>query len=827
MAAPPSPYVRAAGRLRDMGYHAMPAKPGEKAPGHFEAGRWSHMARWQDWCGRMPPEFLHERWEEWADAGVCVAHGAVIGADVDTDRKDVADAVVAALGPSPVRRRGQKGWMGYYRPGSGCGGLGARLRWYGPDIYSIGEDGGRSWPPLVELLLHGSQSVVPPTIHPDTGQPYHWLTPDTLEDTPLGDLPELPADPVGCLDAALGRLGLTRENPNGRARAEKPREPAPAGTHDLEKPRFRSMNDRALATLDLWFPALALPGTCRRGTGSWEAVAAWRPSSSGRPVEKRGANLHASPGGIRDFGDGAPYTAIDLVIAARGCSFEGAVDWLEPFLEPEPQAAIDLEAIAAAAERRRAEAETASGDEKVQDAVPPSSAPVDLDGWSAAPICAGVRPPAGLRPLRRPSAAQFAALVPPAPQPFPFGPEQCQGLLREVAEYISEASATYTEAGPLAVALPLLGAVMGRAYAGPTDLRTNIFSIALGASGSGKTSLVTPAKELLLLAGAPDLLGQDRIASGSGLLRMLTVEPRRVCFLDEFGHLLQQIGAPGAGIHSRQILTEMTKLYSDAGTLYSGTAYAGREPEPIDCPHLCLFGMATPEQFWRAFGSSSLEDGSIARFLVFPVGRSRIKRPDKRFRERTAEGLKAVLEAVRGRTRGNLRRSEPLVVPFGLAVEGAFGALQDTMQGCAEHAEDAGIRGAGPILRRVAEVAQRIALISAVGRDPVAPVLGSDDFDIGHAIARWSACEMVRNIASHIADNQTERDVNDVERFIHAAGERGRTWREVQRSFRRVRARDLREIFEGLEREGSIRVENCPVPTGGYPTKIAFPASPT
>ena len=61
MATEPSPYALAAGRLRDMGYHAMPAKPGEKVPGHFEAGRWSHMARWQDWCSRMPPEFLHER----------------------------------------------------------------------------------------------------------------------------------------------------------------------------------------------------------------------------------------------------------------------------------------------------------------------------------------------------------------------------------------------------------------------------------------------------------------------------------------------------------------------------------------------------------------------------------------------------------------------------------------------------------------------------------------------------------------------------------------------------------------------------------------------
>ena len=397
--------------------------------------------------------------------------------------------------------------------------------------------------------------------------------------------------------------------------------------------------------------------------------------------------------------------------------------------------------------------------------------------------------------------------MPRTPQPFPLGPEDCPGVLGEVAAYIDEASATATEAGALAVALPVLGAVMGRAFATPSNLRTNILSVALGGSGSGKTSLVNPAKELLRLAGVPEVIGQDRIASGSGLLRMLTVEPRRVCFLDEFGHLLQQIGAPGAGIHSRQILTELTKLYSDAGTLYTGTAYAGREPEPIDCPHLCLFGMATPEQFWRAFGSSSLEDGSIARFLVFPIGAARIKDPDLRFQPQAVAAVKTVVEAVRGLVRGNLGRPALLTVDFDERADAARLALQQTMQACAQYAELNGVRGAPAILRRVAENAQRIALISAVGRNPGAPVIEMRDFDIGHALARWSATTMIHNIASHIADNQTERDVNDVERFIHEAGDRGRTWREVQRKFRRVKARDLREIFEGLEREGSIRVE--------------------
>ena len=96
------------------------------------------------------------------------------------------------------------------------------------------------------------------------------------------------------------------------------------------------------------------------------------------------------------------------------------------------------------------------------------------------------------------------------------------------------------------------------------------------------------------------------------------------------------------------------------------------------------------------------------------------------------------------------------------------------------------------------------------------------DFDIGHALARWSATTMIHNIASHIADNQTERDVNDVERFIQAAGDRGRTWREVQGNFRRVKARDLREIFEGQEREGSIRIEPAH-PHGRIPQQDRVP----
>ena len=432
---------------------------------------------------------------------------------------------------------------------------------------------------------------------------------------------------------------------------------------------------------------------------------------------------------------------------------------------------------------------------------------MDLDDWCAMPAAPTTKPRPATLPRRLPSAAQFDVLVPRTPQPFPLAPDSFGGLLGEVAQFIDEASVVSTEAGPLAVALPLLGAVMGRAYQSPTRLRTNIYAVALGASGSGKTSLVSPAKELLQLAGFPDLLGQDRIASGSGLLRMLTVEPRRVCFLDEFGHMLQQIGAPGAGTHMQQILTEFTKLYSNANVLYTGTAYAGREPDRIDCPHLCLFGMTTPEQFWRAFGSSSLEDGSIARFLLFPIGMSGVKQPSDRFRDQTVAGIKAVLDAIRGRLRGNLGIPEPSTVPFDARAERAYEALRSTMESCARYSEDNGMRGVGPVLLRVAENAVKIALVSAIGREPLAPVVTMDDFEKAHLLARWSACEMVRNIGSHIADNQVERDVNEVERRILKAGPDGILKGKLKDQVRAIRKREFDDIVASLEESGRIAIE--------------------
>jgi hypothetical protein len=833
----PSPYACVADPLRDQGYHVIPIKPGSKVPGAFASGEWSNLPGWQRWCSDMPPTFISDTWETWPNAGIGIAHGAVIGLDVDTDRADVRAAIKTLIAGSPCNRRGSKGWIGYYLPPYNAHTLGARLRWHDADGKIV-----------VELLMHGTQSVLPPTIHPDTRMPYVWEAgSEALQDVALEDLPRLPDGIEGEIDIALMALGITR----GKMRQVSMSEFgfSPSSMSDLDKPAARSLNERALepVAINAWWPAMGLPKTYQRGNGAWSAVADWRPSGSGRAPSERNPNIGITPTGIRDFGTNVSYTAIDVVMAAKQLDFNGAVAWLTPFCRAEngPDiSGLDMQAVRAPTPPPPAPASTggdlggtfdAAGGSFAADPTPivppaapatlaapvqaPPPVPLDHAIWEITPSFDLSRKEKLLTKSRMPTKDEFMQMVLDDPGPFPIqNPERdCPGLLGQVAEYLEDCSTVSTEAGGLAVALPMLGAMMGRGYETNTGLRANIYTVGIGNSGTGKTSLMNPAKELMIETGNMAFLGQDRIASGAGLLAMLTSQPQRMCFMDEFGKMLQQMTSMGAGGHTQQILTEFTALYSAAGSLYTGTAYASRPAEVIQSPHLCMFGTATPEQFWRAFGSAALEDGSVARFLVMPLNRIGMKDPTGVLTPELQADIVAIADARARQQSQSLSDAGAVRAPVTPEAELARKRLVLTMASCAEYADLHGIKGAAPILSRVAENAAKIALVSAVGRSPFKPHMTIEDFAIGHAIARWSARTMIQSISLFVADNDTERDANDLERFVVEAGRDGRLMRELQRKFRRIKARELKDAIGALIEQGAVRVEVSSPAAGGYP----------
>ena len=107
-------------------------------------------------------------------------------------------------------------------------------------------------------------------------------------------------------------------------------------------------------------PALMLY-RCRRTQKGYEAVPTWRPSTTGRELEKRHLNLKIVPEGIRDFGADQGYTPLDLVMAACDCDLDTAFRFLSERLGWASD--LDLSATAAAGRRGGSRAGRGRGSE--------------------------------------------------------------------------------------------------------------------------------------------------------------------------------------------------------------------------------------------------------------------------------------------------------------------------------------------------------------------------------------------------------------------------------------------------------------------------------
>lgn len=296
------------------GYNPIPLMPGSKSPGvRTRHEGWRPMAGWDRWCRQRPTERTIAAWLRMigdSEAGVGVACGMGLIC-IDIDLEDAMEAILAILPPSNVTKKGRKGISLFYRGNTDK----IRSRNFRtPD--KIG---------LLDLLSEGKQTVLPPSIHPDTGEPYYWCTEETLANTWPEDLTELPDDIAERIGEALKAFSYDPDSERPPSRLTTPATDAlsAAGASNL----WRETNDRALAHLDCWVPALGL-FRCRTKPGGYCAVASWRESGTGRPREVRKRNLSIDRRGIADFGDGRTYTPIDLVMAARNLNKFSASNWL-------------------------------------------------------------------------------------------------------------------------------------------------------------------------------------------------------------------------------------------------------------------------------------------------------------------------------------------------------------------------------------------------------------------------------------------------------------------------------------------------------------------
>lgn len=188
-------FARCAPAYWAAGLSVIPIRRGSKMPALPARNPDRGYPSWTEYCRRLPDVEDRETWlKVYNDCGIGLALGPASGVvviDVDTVDPDQIAAIEGVLPASPWRRVGSKGWAAAYR-------------YAGLKPFKIKNDAGET---LVEHLAEGNQTVLPPTVHPKTGQAYTANC--ELLDV-LGELVELPADIETRLREALGLRGSQR-----------------------------------------------------------------------------------------------------------------------------------------------------------------------------------------------------------------------------------------------------------------------------------------------------------------------------------------------------------------------------------------------------------------------------------------------------------------------------------------------------------------------------------------------------------------------------------------------------------------------------------------
>lgn len=185
-------FSKHAARYWDAGISVIPLIANKKRPAINE---------WSDFSDRLPtPEEQQFFLQRYTNNNIGVALGAASGLvfiDIDSVDPKVVAAIESVLPKTPWIRIGAKGCMKAYR-------------FRGEKATKIQDSASRM---VVEILAKGNQSVLPPSIHPDTMQPY--TSNCDLVDV-YHELPYLPDNFEAKLRAALSTVVELRSNKDSR-----------------------------------------------------------------------------------------------------------------------------------------------------------------------------------------------------------------------------------------------------------------------------------------------------------------------------------------------------------------------------------------------------------------------------------------------------------------------------------------------------------------------------------------------------------------------------------------------------------------------------------
>jgi len=543
------------------------------------------------------------------------------------------------------------------------------------------EDDPRLRDVVFELRAGSVQDVLPPSIHPDTGQPYTWAG---VPFTEIGPIP--PQLLTIWTEWDRFRPQMADLCPWKRAEEFKP------------PPKRRRVESRDSSVIEAYNAANPMGDVLTR-VGYKQFGNRWLSPSSSSNIP-----------GVVVFDDGRAYShhASDPFDPAH------AFDAFEVFCQYEHLGNVGV-AVKAAAE-----------------ALSMDSLPIGPSDEDRAMMRHGASVAATIMGRGKVSGPKTSAI--------PSHLLTIPGILNDVATYSSKTSIKLQPQFDVQAALAFGSVIMGRRYITDSDNMSSLFFLNVAKTGTGKEQANKVVSRLLDHCDLDHLRGPAGYTSEGGVLSALKEAPCHIATIDEFGNYLAAAGSSGS-VNMRQSISMMMESFGrQTGTIsnrgYSTAAMNDAQRKAIkikiSSPSMTVLGMTTPETFYDAIGSKDAASGLLNRFLIVEslTGYQKSRKPAmidppakviawaKTMASPAAENIL--------QDQGPEFPPEPVLIPFSAAAYEMFSDYEDIIIGRMENEKSEIVNS---MMNRSREIAMRLSLI-------VAGSLG--DTEISTHAARWA-----------------------------------------------------------------------------------------
>lgn len=402
-------------------------------------------------------------------------------------------------------------------------------------------------------------------------------------------------------------------------------------------------------------------------------------------------------------------------------------------------------------------------------------------------------------------AQDSAALVPEVIDPgaIPIDLLRIPGLISEIMDYTLATAPYPNVAMAFAGALALQATLAGRKVRDPGDNRTNLYILALAHSASGKDRPRKVNAEIMHALGLSGAIG-GHFASGEGVQDAMFLEPCMLFQTDEIDGMLQSITKAKDARHE-SIMNTLLIMYSSANSVFPMRRKAGPEAAgSINQPCLNILGTAIPNHYYQALSERMLTNGFFARMLVIES----IRRGEGQ--EPKILGLPSrILDTARWWATftpgGNLSGVNPSPETVHHTAKASAMLVEARLEAEAEYdkAEAANDSVGTTVWGRVSENVRKLALIYAISRDHLKPVIDVKSVEWAQSFVTHQTRRMVFMASTKAVESQFHAECLKAIEALKAAPGRELLHGALLRKLR-LNAKSFADLITTLEQRGDI-----------------------